>query len=64
MYEFAVLLFEQIYMDFYFISHYSVSIADTGNISTIVESLIEHSDWFFPEGNQFLFVYTNFIIFS
>eukprot|EP00111_Clytia_hemisphaerica_P016710 TCONS_00049548-protein len=30
-----------------------VSIADTGNISIIVESLIEHSNWFFPEGCEF-----------
>jgi len=29
---------------------FRVSIADTGNISIIVESLIEHSDWFFPDG--------------
>lgn len=31
-----------------------MSIADTGNISNIVESLIEHSSWFFPDGCQFI----------
>lgn len=31
-----------------------VSIADTGNISIIVESLIEHSAWFFPDGCEFI----------
>ena len=41
-----------------FFSRYRVSIADTGNISTIVESLIEHSDWFFPEGKQSLLYHT------
>ena len=41
-----------------FFSRYRVSIADTGNISTIVESLIEHSDWFFPEGKHSLLYHT------
>lgn len=30
-----------------------MSIADTGNISNIVESLIQYSSWFFPDGCQF-----------